>query len=160
MPLTKVTRFVSLATNHFSGTIKQNNAKNVRRLSFMIHKYQNASVRSIVLMNTTEDVSNAKSQTFGTQKQSNVNGALKHLFTKKSVADVFVQQVILTCRMEFASTVKHQSTGIIKIKHAKDVRILLFMIRKNKNAFVLLTHHMCFKVVVFHAICLIIGIQT
>lgn len=44
MPLIKEIRSAWLVTNHFSGTIKQNNANNVQQLLFMIPKLINVFV--------------------------------------------------------------------------------------------------------------------
>jgi len=51
----KEIKFVWLATNHFSGTIKQNNVNNAQQLSFMIHKSINVSAHYSRHINITED---------------------------------------------------------------------------------------------------------
>jgi len=50
----KEIKSVWLVTNHFSGTIKQNNVNNVQQLSFMIHKLINVSAHYSHHINITE----------------------------------------------------------------------------------------------------------
>ena len=116
MRLTRATRFVWPATNHFFGINKPNSANNAQPPSFLMPKFQNVFALWTVPTNITEGASNANNLTFGTPKPNSANGVLKLSSTKRQAAVVYAPQVDLIYQTEFASIALHLNTGITKSK--------------------------------------------
>ena len=70
---------------------------------------------------------------------------------------MYALQVIPTYQVAPVFNAMPQNTGITKTKHAKDVRIHLFMKSKNKNVFARKSNHLFTRGGVYRATCHITG---